>query len=73
MRSTSFIKILSLSFGVLSFIFLMLSIPALNDIYHQNEPNLGAEWRIVRFGVVFSIIFVGSGILSRVYRTLKYS
>jgi uncharacterized BrkB/YihY/UPF0761 family membrane protein len=47
---------------------LLLSMLALNDIYHAEEPNLRGEWLAVRwtFGV-FAVLILSAGLLASAY------
>ncbi len=49
---------LSLVLAVITLLGYFFSSLALMDIYHNNEPNLGLEWNIVRATFLFTLIFI---------------
>ena len=49
---------MSLTLGFITLIGLFFSHLALTDIYHNNEPNLNAEWGIVLASSVITVMFV---------------
>ncbi len=49
---------MSLALGIITLIGLFVSVFALTDIYHNNEPNLNMEWNIVRTSFLFTLMYV---------------
>ncbi len=49
---------MSLVLGTITLIGLFFSAFALTDIYHNYEPNLDLEWKIVRISFLITIMFI---------------
>lgn len=49
---------ISQALGIIALIGLILSALALNDIYHNKEPNLALEWIIIRISALFILMFI---------------
>jgi len=49
---------ISLTLGLITVAGLFFAALALNDIFHNIEPDLNMEWRIVRMSFLFTLMFV---------------
>lgn len=65
--------ILTAALGGLSVLGLALTHLALTDIWHGREPDLTAEWAVVRISLLIFAGFIASagGLACRVYRDLR--
>jgi len=58
MNKLKSLKRMSFGLGLIVLIGLFLSVLALLDIYHNNEPDLNLEWNIVRVTFLFTLMYV---------------
>jgi hypothetical protein len=57
MKTLKISAIVTLILGVISLLWLVADFAALTDIWHNNEPNLDAEWWVVSRGFIPLTLF----------------